>query len=25
MGTTIGKEILRGVLGGIFGGGSKRR
>ena len=25
MGTTLGKEILRGVLGSIFGGSSKRR
>jgi DNA helicase HerA-like ATPase len=25
MGTTLGKEILRGVLGSVFGGGGKRR
>jgi hypothetical protein len=25
MGTTLGKEILRGVLGSIFGGSGKRR
>jgi hypothetical protein len=25
MGTTVGREIIRGVLGSILGGGSRRR
>jgi hypothetical protein len=25
MGTTVGREIIRGVLGSLLGGGSRRR